>query len=772
MSDAETSVEDHEDALAERDEDEDRRQAVCGIFWLLQHGERELKSRADQAAVFTEFLSKHTFYSDDHTTVYNADSFRDLAYTIAKEARCAWGNSGHDRVDQLCRYRLERVPRDLLKSYGYNPATFSEADLPAFEAPADVSMDAGTFAKAELPIAEPPADGSMADADETDEASDVSVWESRQRKPKEPALGPHTQRAVYLVLRDVDAVTTMHAHPDYKYRSERHIPQALDMLIAMYNLQQESTAVGATHPFTSAKLSSAIDTVCRKHPQPATPRHLRHRTSVDSTPRTALQSVWVAGTKAVRLDRVRRLQKTAEDLKKKFDASLYNEDATVRLSKEVAMWLGGGVTPGSAVTATANVTITSPPGTHLPWLSQVLGNPSEGLTESIEVRSRQCDDHGYKASPEVHITPSVGEVSSGDGHVLLRAVPSADLQVCQSRETMYDETVVRGDQHQAYHVPVSAPVHDTSLGVSNHQKPFVGSPAAMPALFDAGDLEKRMRAMQESMQKAVNRLVITLKLESADSPFVWQAKGDLAALYKRCWGPAWVNTVDLLQRSRSILASDALLSLLACSIHYDIFEPTGPSFNQFLLESVLFHKFFGQTLDPDMMAHIAGELVATTRRQATPNTVMALQQLVDRPQLLEDLVHRYSIQQADSLLFVLEPHLRRLHDVSRATYYHDKEERWRETFRSDVQDVMKQALMLKLHLVNAQRLGHKHYFDWATHGMTIDTEHMRVKNAPSPPGNYQVAFCLASGVLVQISGGVEDRVTALEVVAQSSRPQF
>ncbi|KAK5686499.1 hypothetical protein LTS10_002618 [Elasticomyces elasticus] len=130
-------------------------------------------------------------------------------------------------------------------------------------------------------------------------------------------------------------------------------------------------------------------------------------------------------------------------------------------------------------------------------------------------------------------------------------------------------------------------------------------------------------------------------------------------------------------------------------------------------------------------------------------------------------------KQTDSLILVLGPHLQRLHDVSKATYFQDKEPQWRETFRADVQGIVKQALTLKLHLVNAHRLGYKHAFSWASHGMPIDIDYMRVKNAPLPPvRDHEVAFCLASGVLVQIPGGVEDRITLPEVVAQPSGPKI
>ncbi|KAK5686498.1 hypothetical protein LTS10_002617 [Elasticomyces elasticus] len=298
---------------------EDRRQALCGLFWLLQHDQRDLKARAAQQAALTELSSKHAFYFDHHTKLYDAEEFRSLAARVAKKLDLTWGGNGMDRVDKLFRLGLEGVPQQMQKTYGYDSNTFSETDLPA-------------------PAAQP-------------------EFSAKQRDENGVFRNPHEQRAFYIVLCDIDAVRRERLHADYKFRAKPQILQALELLIALYDLRHGPLPTHAPQQYTSAELSSVVDKLCKNHPPREKSKHLRSREVKGRMHPIGNRSVWHVGTNIVPVTYLAKLRQSAEHVEKQSGVLHYSPRTAVALSHQVTIQLLDSSRAGRTSAGAADVTM-------------------------------------------------------------------------------------------------------------------------------------------------------------------------------------------------------------------------------------------------------------------------------------------------------------------------------------------------------------------------------------------------------------------------------
>ncbi|TKA71812.1 hypothetical protein B0A55_06916 [Friedmanniomyces simplex] len=587
---------------------------------------------------------------------------------------------------------------------------------------------------------------------------------------------------MHIELRDVDAVKAHRAHVDYKYRSKQHILQGLDLLIAQYTLQRFPGKAGVSQPYTSATLFSGVSKMNNS------------RTTVSEKPRKkktvlqhGVQPIWRTGSNRVRPKYLLRLQMSTEELEKQDGLLPYDGASAVALCSEVSMRLhpitslddGTVDASDSRSQADAIMSSSSPrpvsvaPGEYTPATLRKASRKRivELDDASIGRHETEVSDLGDSLPTSEHVDAegSTSTTSPQKNELMFwQDVAAESVQSSNSRPPPADRLTTL---HETPPQHVQKPQTTPGLLHVLHTRQNNVSSSGPPHTFDLAEVAAAMQELQLLTQKTVERLFAALKLpHSQDSPFEWQAGPGLQTLYQRCWGPTWLETCSSLRSLRFVLAPDAVLSLIAAFL-YDSVLSDAPLWHSFLKESIRFADHLQEILAQHQIGRLLDDLVSPHNAQqpaahdfARNLYGEAFARLRTNTTQLGHLGDGRSEHLANSLCVVLEPHLRRLDNISKEMHPRDQEERWQEIFCSGVKNVIKQAILLKIKLAGASLSEYGHQFTWFEHGSPADGTRMHTKNEASQMDGYQVAFTLFPGVQASFPDGTTDHAAFAEVI--------
>ncbi|KAK5737165.1 hypothetical protein LTR17_006948 [Elasticomyces elasticus] len=677
--------------------DELRTQAVRGLFHILQHYSGSLDTREAQAAAIHDHLQTATYYRSFAERPHDVRSFRNLAAEVAGEARLT-AQFGKDKADALFSRRLKGIRSAQFIHYGYDRESHCEADLPPF---------GETVAVSEVPRAK-------------------------------TLQHTHTQRAVYIVLCDIDAVRPHCESEDYKYGSRPRALQAIRHLIEQYQLQRCAPEGKKRQLFTNEKVFTAVHRAMTGHDSATGERLARHRRL-----RNGLHSTWSIGTDRIRQKYLTLLRESTKHREMEDSSLLYDERAAIPLYSNLCTELRrqGFVIP-----------VPRPRYRHT--------QPAPRMTAVQMKRLIDEDVTDTDEESQSDATNPANPASSGQMELRVSAATSARTQLPGCRP---DATADFDRSSEASTL--------SERGLS----PTLSSRESQ--IFERVDLDavsKEVSGLIRSMRRAVDQLFGGLNMfEASSSPVIWSATGDLISLYEGCWGPQWSVLCLPLNLDRHLLAKDAMMSLVARFTYDNIFE-CGPAWQVF---EDMMRLGASRTQGGPLAALVARFTMSialpctadytTQQRLAQSLYDAALSGLASDG--IDNVVDRLSSQLAVKLCGALDEHIASLSALVESLSGHSKQGSWHHIFRTSMCQVMKQAIMLKVKLLNGSMSDKSQYtFTWYSHGVPLEPVSMEPKFPPHPEVDYKVAFTLFPGLETQHVGGAIDHTSRAQVIVQAA----
>ncbi|KAK5725012.1 hypothetical protein LTR17_013303 [Elasticomyces elasticus] len=742
--------------------DHNRNDTIRGVLYLLQQHPGDLGTREKQAAAINDLLARHTFYHSGLAapSVHNLTSFRKIAGELAVEALLPYNNF-EDRVDVLCRVGLEGIDSDIMKVYEYEVDAFREEDLPAFERAAEPA----------------PIRASQGDTNS------------------------FIQRAMWIVLCDIEAVKNHAGHADYKYRSKEPILAALKHLIATYDLRKYATdADGKRELLDTNAMFRDIKHMfygnnvrVMKRPKTLSKRY-KERIS-------KAEPLWLLGKERLQPNYLWLLEESATHREQRDRLPPYDEKDAIAFSSDVLAKLAelnieheqkDDTTmvnqPGSNSSddglefkdgmskaelqrrlkkrklAEATSDETSTPNSPVPVSGAMSTDTPDAPLETI---SRNLPQHGDSlGGPVGQVATRIKSLKRSDEQPSQHPQASAETQGASASPTYKSKSQAEETAQEATSLPQLPPSNQARL------EDVKLSP------LDLAEVANTMSDLSSDAHETVDRLFAALKLPlTQDSPLIKGLEPELLALYQRCWGLERPTVCETLREGRFLAASDALRSLIAAYLHDNIFAG-GPPWQDLLKRMVCFDSYMNNVFEKQHLVGMIDDLFSP--HDASQNAAQsfgrelyadALTRLVANSTHLNHTAHQQSSDLASRLLHILEPYLHRLDIISESMNPHRMQQNWQETLQEELTDLIKRAVVLKARLVGASLSEFQHNFTWCSHGVPVDAASMRAKNGMSSVAAEQVAYTLFPGLQAQHPRGTTSKVSFAEVVAQPQVPQ-
>jgi hypothetical protein len=198
---------------------------VRGAFYIIDHSGNcspDVSKSSFQRSAIEAHLHRHTYYHPAPKGKVRVDVekmqsvIQDLYIHVQRSdavTKLAYGcRSDEDHVDSLFRIGTDKLPPQMLASYGYDKLTFREEDLSKY--------------------AQPP-------------------------KPKNSApcsRNKHIQRSFWIIIQDIEATKAAREHASYKYRDDASRLATLEALIRDFSLRHFSKREGMRMPCDSEQL--------------------------------------------------------------------------------------------------------------------------------------------------------------------------------------------------------------------------------------------------------------------------------------------------------------------------------------------------------------------------------------------------------------------------------------------------------------------------------------------------------------------------------------
>ncbi|KAK3648944.1 hypothetical protein LTR56_003771 [Elasticomyces elasticus] len=740
---------------------QDRHDAIRGVLYLLQHHPSDLDSRDKQAAAINDLLARHTFYHNGLQTrrVHNLTSFRAVAEDLAREAIIPF-NHFEDRVDVLCRVRLEGVHPAILNLYDYDTDTFVEEDLPAFE-----------------------------------QAAEPASIRSSQGE-----VNSFIQRAMWILLCDIEVVKEHSGHADYKYRSKEHILAALKHLITVYDLRKYATNADGKRDLldSNAMLKDIKHMYWANNTHPPT-RGSKNKRQHQKDAVANATPLWLTGKDRMPPRYLWTLQECAAHREQRDGLSAYDENDTITFSRDVLSKLAelnieheqnddatmvkqpnssddglefkAGMSKAEVQRrlkkrkfAEANSDETGTSNSLVPVSGAMSTETPDAALETI---SRNLPQHGDSlGGPVGQVATRIKSLKRSDEQPPQHPQASAETQGASASPTYKSESQAEETAREATSLPQLVPSTQARL------EDVKLSP------LDLAEVANTLSDLSSIAQETVDRLFAALKLPlTQDSPLIKGLEPELLALYQRCWGLEWLTVCETLREGRFLTASDALRSLIAAYLHDNIFAGS-PAWQVLLKRMVRFDSYMNNVFEKQHLVGMIDDLFSPHDASQDAGQSFgrelyadALTRLVANSTHLDHTAHQQSSDLASRLLHILEPYLRRLDIISESMNPHRMQQKWQETLQEDLTDLIKRAVVLKARLVGASLSEFQHTFMWCSQGTAVDAASMRAKNGMSTVTAEQVAYTLFPGLQAQHPRGTTSKVSFAEVVAQPQVPQ-
>ncbi|KAK3638364.1 hypothetical protein LTR56_003514 [Elasticomyces elasticus] len=722
-----------------RSVDDDRHDAIRGLLYLLQHYHGSLDTREGQAVAINDLLTRHTFYKKSHTKVHNLTSFRKVAEDLAKEAHVPFSQF-EDRVD--------------------GTDTFREEDLPAFE-----------------------------------QAPEPATIRSSQGE-----VNSFIQRAMWILLCDIEVVKQHSGHADYKYRSKECVVAALKHLITVYDLRKYTTNGDGKRDLMdgNAMLKDIKQMYWAFNTHPPTrgsknKRQHHKEAAANATP------LWLTGKDRMPPGYLWTLQESATHREQRDGLSAYDENEAITFSQDVLSKLAelnieheqndektmvnqpnssddglefkDGMSKAELQRrlkkrklAEATSDETSTPNSPVPVLGAM---PTDTPDAPLENNSRNLPQRADSLGGLVgQVATRIKPLKRSDEQPPQHPQASAETQGASASPTYKSESQAEETAQEATGLPQLPPSTQARL-----------EDVKLSSL-DLAEVASTLSDLSSITQEIVDRLFAALKLPlTQDSPLIEGLEPGLLALYQRCWGSEWLMVCETLRAGRFLAAPDASRSLIAAFLHDNIFAG-GPAWQDLLKRMVCFDVYMGSVFEKQHLVGMFDDLFSThdvTQREAQSFGrelyADALTRFVADPMRLNKMAQQQSSSLTTVLLHTIEPYLHRLDNISESMNSRRMQENWQETLQADLTELIKRAVVIKARLVGASLSEFQHGFTWCSHGTAVDAASMRAKNGMSTVTAEQVAYTLFPGLQAQHPRGTTSKVSFAEVVAQPQVPQ-
>ncbi|KAK5721828.1 hypothetical protein LTR15_006421 [Elasticomyces elasticus] len=725
---------------------QDRHDAIRGVLYLLQHHPGDLNSREKQAAAINDLLAMHTFYHNGLQTrrVHNLTSFRAVAEDLAKEAIVPF-NHFEDRVDVLYRVRLEGVHPAILNLYDYDTDTFDEEDLPAFE-----------------------------------QAAEPASIRSSQGE-----VNSFIQRAMWILLCDIEVVKEHSGHADYKYRSKEHILAALKQLITVYDLRKYAIKADGKRDLmnSNAMLKDMKNMYWVNNTHPPT-RGSKNKSQHQRDAVANATPLWLTGKDRMPPRYLWTLQESAAHREQRDGLSAYDENDAITFSRDVLSKLAELNIEHEQSDDTTMVNL---PGANssddgLEFKAGMSKAEVQRRLKKRKLAEATLDETGTSSSPvpvsqaPLTNTPDASlPTISRNLHQRADGLGSPVGQVATRIKSLKRSDEQPPQHPQAFAETQGASASPTykpeSQAVETPQE-TTGLPHLPPSTnarredvklspLDLAEVANTMSDLSSIAHETVDRLFVALKLPlTQDSPLIEHLEPGLLALYQRCWGSEWLMICETLRAGRFLAAPETSRSLIAAFLHDNVLAG-GSAWQDLLKRMVCFDLYMGSVFEKQHPVGMFDDLFSTqdvTQREAQSFGrelyADALTRFVADPSRLDEMAQQQSSNLTTVLLHTIEPYLRRLDNISESMNPHRTQHNWHETLQADLADLIKRAVVLKARL-----------------GTAVDAASMRAKNGISTVTAEQVAFTLFPGLQAQHPRGTTSKVSFAEIVAQPQVPQ-
>ena len=518
----------------------ERASATRGILFLLQHHTDELQTREDQYKALIKLTSKHTFSRLKGSAIYDSVKMRVVGAELAGDLSIEY-TQFEDKFDLLCHEGIAAVPDDMLAYFEYNPETFTEAQLPAYDPSASTGEEL-------IPTRR-------------------SGGEKRS----------YSQRATWIVLQDIDKVKHHATDPDYKYRTSKHVAGALRHLILQYSLHEQPGADGRTHNFDPVKLMRVVDQMNQKVLQKTrTECHIRAK----KMPRR-LNPVWSRGTGRLEENYLWQLESSAQH-REDLDGTPSYGQASIKTLFRYTDVIKAMKRHGHDVSIVEAA----------PRKRQ--GMTKTAIVQSIKVSKQKDDgsdedisvyDHGASSSHVMAVDSEEAKVSSE--HVPLgrrsRRHTRTELSMTPGPGLENDSDALKlssSPSMNSLHLVANGRRGTRSSNTYDDQNlVHTQSPSRLTEVIDIdlGTITKDIQQLHSLTKKLIDNLFATLKLKTTlTSPFAWEADAHLETVYKRCLGADWREIVSSIQDDNLAFAPDILSGLVSAWIFDQVFVDDTP----------------------------------------------------------------------------------------------------------------------------------------------------------------------------------------------------
>ena len=413
-----------------------------------------------------------------------------------------------------------------------SPLTFDEAQLPSFEV-VDCSSESGGDA--------------------------VPASQAVTRS--------YTQRAVEVILQDIDQARSVREHPDYKYGSKERILASLDLLAAQYGLFSEAVNGRSTALHSNIFLYKTLNSICRaqniggyKPPR-----------KIGKSRAPPLEIIWRLSSSIVKPRYLTRIHASAVLREQEDGTATYGESGhpLLSFSAQVDRALQDHAASSRSSKRAAD----------------------EGTSaESDNIPRKRRQGKPTKASQLQRIRQEARDVITLDDDASTLTEPtsstaSRDLVKKRTRSMVAqsDASVVSAADHKALDQAAQR-----SDGENDSEAYVVLSASPGLATFeglDFGEIDNEMQDIALQSRKHAENLLCALNLEGSRSPTALDADACLCELYNHCFGIHWPEVFSHLRQNRCASAVDITTALIGSFMHLHVFSDQ-PSWQVFFQRAV------------------------------------------------------------------------------------------------------------------------------------------------------------------------------------------